>query len=349
MLKSVHSVSDEFDYGNYYELICDVSGISLDNFLVQCEDFLSKTEDMYIDVASWAFKKHLNLNLDEVATYDSIYMFRMTEFDDYFPASALLPRVEKFISSMNLDIKAGGNITFDTESRPSKSPRAFCAPISVPDRIMLVIKPQGGLSDYQSFMHELGHAMHYAHTDSTMPMEYRYLGDNSVTESFAMLFDHLTLNKRWLNKIAEMPDTKNYLQMANLLELYMLRRYCAKFIYEKELHGNSNLSEMPDAYASILSEATKIDYNPVNYLNDVDSEFYCARYLRAWMLQSLHSSYFTEEYGDDWFLNPESGSKLKELWNQGQKLNADEMAKIVSTDKMNFTELIRSIEEAFSG
>ena len=77
--------------------------------------------------------------------------------------------------------------------------------------------PQGGVSDYQSFMHELGHAMHYAHTDHTLPMEFRYLGDNSVTESFAMLFDHLNLNDNWLKKIAEMTDPKNSHLMANFM------------------------------------------------------------------------------------------------------------------------------------
>ena len=215
ILRNIHKAADEFGYENYSELISDVSGINLNDFLVQCEEFLSKTEDMYTDVASWAFKKHLNLSLEEATTYDSTYLFRMTEFDDYFPAVDLLPKVEKFISAMSLDMEVGGNITFDTESRPAKSPRAFCAPISVPDRIMLVIMPQGGLSDYQSFMHELGHAMHYAHTDYTLPMEFRYLGDNSVTESFAMLFDHLTLNESWLKKIAGMSNTKDYLLMAN--------------------------------------------------------------------------------------------------------------------------------------
>ena len=349
MLQTVHRTADEFGYENYSELVEDVSGINLTHFLVLCEEFLSKTEDMYTDVATWAFRKHLNISLEEATTYDSTYLFRMTEFDDYFPAADLLPRVDKFISSMGLDMKVGGNITFDTESRPLKSSRAFCAPISVPDRIMLVIMPQGGLSDYQSFMHELGHAMHYAHTDHTLPMEFRYLGDNSVTESFAMLFDHLTLNANWLKKIAEMTDPKNYLLMANLLELYMLRRYCAKFIYEKELHGNTDIADIPDAYSSILTEATKIDCKPVNYLNDVDSEFYCVRYLRAWMLQSLHNSYLIEEFGEDWFLNPETGGKLKELWHYGQKLNAEEMVKIVSTEKMNFNNLIGSIKEAFNG
>ena len=348
-IESVHNVAAEFGYENYSSMISDTSGIDLDAFHVSCEKLLSSTEEMFVDVSSWAFKKYLNLDLEKAQTYDSLYLFRLNEYDEFFPADELLEKVRKCISSMNLDMEAGGNIKIDTENRPAKSPRAFCAPISVPDKIMLVIMPQGGLLDYQSFLHELGHAMHYAHVDPSMPMEHRYLGDNSVTEGFAMLFDHLTLNTKWLKRVAGMEDQHNYLIMSNLLDLYMLRRYSAKFIYERELHGGSSLSDMPDAYASMLTEATKIAYQPLNYLNDVDGEFYCARYLRAWMLQSLINMHLTEECGDDWFLNPESGDKLRELWKYGQKLNAEEICKLISVADMNFDNLTKSIEDVFNG
>ena len=36
----------------------------------------------------------------------------------------------------------------------------------------------------------LGHALHFANVRSDYPFEYRWLGDNSVTESYAMLMDH---------------------------------------------------------------------------------------------------------------------------------------------------------------
>ena len=39
-------------------------------------------------------------------------------------------------------------------------------------------------------MHELGHALHFAYARAELPFEYRWLGDNSVTEGYAMLFDH---------------------------------------------------------------------------------------------------------------------------------------------------------------
>jgi len=57
----------------------------------------------------------------------------------------------------------------------------------------------------------------------------------------------------------------------------------------------------------------------------------------------------TEEGGEDWFLNPTSGDRLRELWKYGQQMNAEEIVKLVSTDNLSFSDLIKSIEIAFNG
>ena len=75
--------------------------------------------------------------------------------------------------------------------RPGKRPRAFCAPIRVPDRVVLVVLPQGGQEDFAALFHEAGHTEHFAHTRRSLPAEQRVLGDNAVTEGFAFLLEHL--------------------------------------------------------------------------------------------------------------------------------------------------------------
>ena len=50
----------------------------------------------------------------------------------------------------------------DLEARPFKSPRPFCASISVPDEIKLVVNPHGGQQDYRALFHEAGHAQQNA-------------------------------------------------------------------------------------------------------------------------------------------------------------------------------------------
>ena len=54
--------------------------------------------------------------------------------------------------------------TSTSSSGPGKSPRAFCSPIEVPGKVMLVIQPIGGHDDWRALFHEAGHTEHYANT-----------------------------------------------------------------------------------------------------------------------------------------------------------------------------------------
>jgi len=72
--------------------------------------------------------------------------------------------------------------------------------VRVPDEVYLVVPRVGGREDFAALFHEGGHAEHYANADAGLPMEYRYLGDNSVTESFAFLLEHVTEEPAWLRE-----------------------------------------------------------------------------------------------------------------------------------------------------
>ena len=72
----------------------------------------------------------------------------------------------------------------DIEPRPQKSPRAFCAAVNVPNDVRLVMQPRGGWDDYAALLHEGGHAEHFAHVDPSLPVPWRLLGDNSLTEGY---------------------------------------------------------------------------------------------------------------------------------------------------------------------
>ena len=86
----------------------------------------------------------------------------------------------------------------DLESRPGKTPRAFCAPVVPPDEVYLVLTPIGGREDYAILFHEGGHAEQFAHMAPELPFEFRCLGDAAATEVFAFLLQHLTDDPAWL-------------------------------------------------------------------------------------------------------------------------------------------------------
>ena len=54
------------------------------------------------------------------------------------------------------------NIRLDLDDRPQKSPRACVIASDPPTVVHLITRAQGGLHDYQAFLHEAGHALHYA-------------------------------------------------------------------------------------------------------------------------------------------------------------------------------------------
>ena len=105
---------------------------------------------------------------------------------------------------MGIDPLAAGRITLDTGEREGKRARAFCAPVRVPDEVYLVLRPHGGQTDWTTFLHELGHALHFAYMRPDLAFEYRWLGDNSITEGYAMLFDHLMKDAGWLKRYTEL-------------------------------------------------------------------------------------------------------------------------------------------------
>ena len=83
-------------------------------------------------------------------------------------------------------------------------------PIEVPQRVVLVIQPIGGVDDWRALFHEAGHTEHFAHTRADLPVEERRLGDFAVTEGWAMLLEHLVQDAQWLNRRLDVPRPSEF-------------------------------------------------------------------------------------------------------------------------------------------
>ena len=63
---------------------------------------------------------------------------------------------------------------------------------------MLVIQPIGGKDDWEALFHEAVNTEHYACTsDTPCRWKAKRLGDNAVTEGWAMLMQHLVTELAW--------------------------------------------------------------------------------------------------------------------------------------------------------
>jgi len=201
-----------------------------------------------------------------------------------------------------------------------------------------VISPIGGRDDYAAFFHEGGHTEHYANVDRSEPFEFRFLGDNAVTESFAFLFELLIDDVTWLGDVLDVADAGPVVTYSRARDLVLLRRYAAKIAYELELHSaEPDLDLMPERYVELLGGATRVHWPAAAWLRDVDAGFYVACYLRAWALETSWRGQLRARWGDRWFHEPEAGAWLREVWRQGQRLDAGELAGDVLGAKLDFS------------
>lgn len=174
------------------------------------------------------------------------------------------------------------------------------------------------------------------------------MGDNSVTEGFAMLFDHLMQDAGWLTRYTglERKQAPEFLRSAGFEELHFLRRYCAKLIYETQLYGGAiSWDALPDLYVELLTGATGFQYARADAFVDVDPRYYSARYLRAWQYQALLTETLVERFDADWWRNPRCGPwMVEQLFGEAQRELAHEQAQRVARKSLSFAPLVRSIE-----
>jgi hypothetical protein len=338
-LRRNHEEIRRLGWQSYAEACAELSGIDLEGLAAQTAAFLEATDPIYREVVSPEIEKVLGFGLDEVRRADLGRFFRAPALDGGFSDERLLTAFAETAAAMGLSLESQPNIRLDVEQRPTKAPRAYCAPVQVPGEVYLVVPRVGGREDYAALFHEGGHAQHYANVDPGLPAEYRYLGDNSVTESFAFLFEHITEEPGWISGVLG-ADPEPVAAHVRAARLYFLRRYAAKISYELELHGREpDLELMPGRYARRLTDATGVPWDSASWLADVDEGFYVAGYLRAWALEVSWRGHLRRRIGERWFASPESGAWLRELWRDGQRLRADELLSEQLGEELRFDAL----------
>jgi hypothetical protein len=330
---------------NYFELYKQF-GFDLERLADQCRSLLASTETLHTTIVDRVFRSRVGLPLAEAERWDKDRMMRAPTWDAGFPADRMLPALRETLAGLGVDLDAQQNVHLDVESRPLKDPRAFCSPIEVPERVMLVIKPTGGADDWASLFHEAGHAEHFAHTSAALALEDKRLGDNAVTEGWAMLLEHLTEDPGWLSRLLAFPKPQEYAAEGAAVLLYFVRRYSAKLLYEIEFHQADDPTTLRNRYVELQADALKITPAPEDYLADMDGHFYVHAYLRAWALEAQLRSFLREKFGSDWYTQRSAGSLLRELWSEGQRMRADELLREVTGASLEMESVAESVRES---
>ena len=129
----------------------------------------------------------------------------------------------------------------------------------------------------------------------------------------------------------DFPRPHDYAAEDAAVLVYFVRRYCAKLLYELEFHQADDPTALRSRYVELQADALKITPASEDYLWDMDGSFYVHAYLRAWALEAQLRSFLREKFGTRLVhAAARPARSLRELWSEGQRMNADELLREVT-------------------
>jgi hypothetical protein len=331
-------------------MVAATAGFDPDALAAEMRLFLAESETVYF-AALRRFLAEIDIEQGDASNIDLEHVIRAEGWDRWFEANRMLPAFSATLAGLGIDLDSQASILLDVEPRPQKSARAFCAPVNVPNDIRLVIQPRGGWDDYAALLHEGGHAEHFAHVSPDLPIAWRYLGDNSLTEGYGLLFERLVGEPAWLGHIIGMPDDEAaaFADFNAFWYLRLLRAGGASLLYQLNLHRGEDLAIAREEYAGMLGLTLGVRYPQETYL-EIDDNLYVARYARAAMVAGSLSAWLQANGGDPaWWTSRENGAALVRSWSRGQEWNAQDVVAHLGYDHLDWRPVLRQIRTLLIG
>jgi hypothetical protein len=252
------------------------------------------------------------------------------------------------VRAIGFELEAIPNIRLDLEDRPQKSPRACVIPSDPPDVVHLITRAQGGLADYQAFLHEAGHALHYAGCDARLPWTFRAISrDHALSEIYSYIVEAVSREPGWHTLHFGLSETEaaENAEATRFLEALLFRRYAAKLRFELGFWDAfpADRGGSPRDYEPLLTAATGLHYDGRAYLSDLDAGFYSADYLRAWIRSAQLRVYLRREVGEDWWRSGGTGDVLRELFAEGTRPSSEDVARRLGFDPLDTRPLVAQL------
>lgn len=322
------------------------SGIDLQRFCQQVTDVSKATSASFEARAPEMFRELVGRDEERPSRGHAAYMRSLHMFDDIYTRERMLEVCTKTVAELGFPLDRIPTIVSDLEDREQKSPRACVIPIKVPDEVHLLVRPTGGITDYQAFFHEAGHALHFGLTSSELPFAFRMLSpDHALTEIYSYVVERITHAPAWHVRHfgVDRQTAELVCARARFIDTQLFRRYVAKLTYELEFWRDPAAPGNADLYRTLLTDATSMEYDGRQYLVDIDPGLYAADYLRAWRTSEQVIGWLEDEFGEEWFADRRTGDYLRELFEQGTRPTNEEISRQIGSSPDDFAHLTRQL------
>ena len=326
-------------------------GISLRTLASALNEAAAASTEAYAGMRETWFERVLGpARDDQPRAYHMAYVRRLSPLESTYTKERATDVCLATLKELGFDLAGDPNIRPDLDDRPQKAPRACVIASDPPTVVHLITRAQGGLHDYQAFLHEAGHALHYAGCDPSLPYTFRRLSrDHALTEIYSYIVEAISREPGWHALHFGLSDeeaTRNA-QATTFLEALLYRRYAAKLEFELDFWSRfATDGGTPDGYAEKLTAATGVRYRSDGFISDMDAGFYSADYLRAWIRSSQLRARLVDEVGEDWWRSTETGERLRALFFEGTKPSSEEIAARLGFDPLDTGPLLHELGAA---
>lgn len=315
---------NEFGFKDHLEMFQSITGIDPGVWRDSASRFLDDTSDVYFRELSEYKLQYFNSNDIDISRDDLYRSFWEVSNDDCFRAISPLEIFNRLIGYKSNRI-CSDRIKIESSGVTG---RAFCSVLSIPDDIRLVIGVGGGFHNIRDLLHESGHALHYSAAEDSLPFEYLRLGDDSVTESYAALFENLVYEASWLESelLIDKIQKSELISFLKFYKLTKLRSIALKAVYDIDFFSGHPAESLKADFVLHHKKHLGVEVNEYGYLAETEPFLFSLRYFRAQMLAFNLRCKLETSFGIKWFENKEAFKELNRLWKKGQQYSPEEIS-----------------------
>lgn len=337
--RSIAELEKQSDYESFYAFTKNIDSVML---VESARMLLSNTETSYFDSLS-RYCEDAGIVVDDLCTTDVPRLINGQRWTECFPAAALESTLRSVSAKFFSPLDALPGLEMDLDHRPRKSSRAFAAAINAPHSLVLGINPVGGWRDFEAALHELGHIHHFALTDASLPWELRNVVDDAVGEAHAYLIARLIRTPSALMAFMNVPrrEAMEFADYARFVELYMVRRYAARVIFEIDFHAAhaDHKRQAIEQAAVAYREATGVSTTGGQLLAELDTGLYALQYFNAWLLCGSLTAYFKSQWGHSWWENHSAVEVLRRMWREASATDSERLLTEAGVISNNFNDM----------
>jgi hypothetical protein len=323
----------------------ELLGLHLADLEAVAAAVLRQSQEGYFDLLLAALRL-AGMESGDAWSVDLPWLARGAEHDSAFAGRELGATARRTLHWLGLRLEEQPWLALDLDRPPGTTLGSFCAALDVPHDVRVVLSREGGWGDYATLFTLLGRAEHLVNVDPAKPMPYRWLGNEVLGAGYAALLAGLIHDPVWLGEAVGLSDRADFLQRARLAWLVQLRRDAALVRYEpRRLRSHPDeWEELQALYAQELGEALGARHFEPDFLSDdSDQPLPAAQRLLGAVFGEQLRAYLVHELDEEWFRLPRAGRFLIELWREGSRYTAEELARFMGYAGYDATPLLERI------